>query len=109
MTSAISLVCAALLAGQDLSLATILIDGEGWKPAPGAQVESRLGPQLEAKGPAGATYAITGKAPGRVLEHRAPPLAAVLRLEFAAVVLRPRRVLLLGPAQLRVAEVGDFL
>ncbi len=72
MTSAISLVCAALLAGQDLSLATILIDGEGWKPAPGAQVESRLGPQLEAKGPAGATYAITGKAPGRVLEHRAP-------------------------------------
>jgi len=72
MTFAISIACAALLAGQDLSLATILIEGEGWKPAPKAGVESRLGPQLVAGGPMGASYAIVGKAPARSLEHRAP-------------------------------------
>lgn len=70
MNPLLTLACASLLAGQDLALSTILVDGQGWKPDPMARVESRLGPDLVAKGPAGASYAITGQAPARSLEYR---------------------------------------
>lgn len=104
MSSALSLVCAALLSGQDLSLATILIDGQGWSPAPKAHVESRLGPETEVKGPAGASYAIVGKAPMRLLEYRpasggAKPVTVVGLVDPSCLGLSPDRgTLVVGDA-----------
>lgn len=70
MAPLFSLALAGLLSAQDLSLATILIDGQGWKPAPDSRVESRLRPDAVARGPSGASYAIVGRAPARLLEYR---------------------------------------
>lgn len=104
MTFAISIACAALCAGQDLSLATILLDGQGWKPAPNAEVQSRLGPQLVAGGPMGASYAIVGKAPMRLLEYRpagaaARPLTVVGMVDPSCLALSADRgTLVVGDA-----------
>ncbi|MBM4096105.1 MAG: hypothetical protein FJ261_04945 [Planctomycetes bacterium] len=104
MNPIITLACASILAGQDLSLATILIDGQGWKPAPMARVDSTLGPDLVAKGPANATYAIVGKAPARALEYRpasgpARPVTVVGLVDPSCLGLSPDKgTLVVGDA-----------